>query len=462
MARPERSQRSAAPAQPRGAAGATARRPLAWLLGLPLLLALAWLASNLVDDRPQPRPAVLQIDPTVSASALTQALVALFAAAEPPAGGASPAAAGQAAAPPQLRPDTAPPMGCLRGQDCVAQWLAAMDDGTLAAQLRRQALLAQRCQAAVAPTLQPGAQLDSVFTEPPDIAWRADRDIAPHGRGALQCHQLLIGQALLAATAGDREVALRQLALSDRLARALVLGSRSLISQAISWNLLHRHYHALAAVAQRQPGWAAELLALAPALLAEALMPARWAAAESSYQQVMFDAMPTGCAASSAGWADPGRWSDCLSGQVWLPEANRQTAARQWLALLDRAAAAGPFQPPDAMTAARPGLWQHLHWRNTLGEWLLALGVPAYEPYALRQADVGLHQRALATALTATAERWPAAEFSTRLAATAPPALVERIRLADDGRALLAARWSRSTVDGEPQPPLRVPLPAAP
>lgn len=184
----------------------------------------------------------------------------------------------------------------------------ALADGSLAGQLPGHDPLRQRCEAALAPALQPGAALAQLFTGPLSLPLRLGADRASRGRGGVQCSKMLIGQALLA--------------------------------------------------------------------------------------------------------------------------------------------------------AARPRLWHHLHWRNTLDEWLLALGMPALAPYQSRQADVGLHHRALAAALTTSAVRCPTAEFSTRLAAFAPPTLAARILLADDGRTLLAARWGRSTVDGEPQPAIRVPLPA--
>jgi hypothetical protein len=141
----------------------------------------------------------------------------------------------------------------------------------------------------------------------------------------------------------------------------------------------------------------------------------------------------------------------------YLPELTAQTTAAYWLADLRLY---GHLQGPALVRAVRSkaepeaSWWRYLRWRNTLGNILIEVARPAFEPYALRQADLVLYQAALDFSQQLNAV--PSAERAGWWARqSVEPGIRERLTL--DGNALLIRTW-RGETDPAHAVPVRFPL----
>jgi hypothetical protein len=277
----------------------------------------------------------------------------------------------------------------------------------------------------------------------------------------VECSLWFAAQAALASTAGDRERTIGLLRQSQQLSHDLLVGSQTLIGNAVAWRLTQRHYQAVAAIASRQPGWADALQAFAAPLPPEALQPRRWMIAEAAFQHGVFGELAAGCVGAAAQAIPENDWSNrfiCWTGLGMLPEATRQELDRMWMATIEQGkdgAVAAVLRSPAPPTDA-PSWWQLLRWRNSIGSMLIAVAQPAFDGYLPRQANLELNRQTLALALAAQTQQVPPKARVEWLKSQAlPPEIQSRIALSDDGSALIARRWGHDT---EGQQPIRVPL----
>ncbi len=407
---------------------------LAWRVAGALAAALlvtlaAWAGCNLVDSPAAPTPGVLALPAPPGETPLHKALAML----RQPAGGAQiPAMKGAL-------------LACPPTDDCTARWLA--EAAQIGPALAPFAALGERCVAALA---------DLRFVEPLPADPSLNEPLAPHGTGASQCAAWLALDGLAAAQAGERERALQRLGQGQRLSQALLTGSHTLIANAIAWSVARRQYQATAAVLALQPGWAADLAPLAAELPAEALNPRRWVAAEAAWQRGVIVGLRGQCDDAQFELGPLTRAAVCTLGVGLLPELTRQEIDARWVQRLAAFEAGERAVATPAATGATP----HLAFRNTVGRMMLSLAEANYAGYFARQSDVELQRRAVALGTLLVAEAVPLAQRAEWLQRQALPATLKlRIRLAEDGRAIVARPWASDADPGVAPRPVRVPLP---
>ena len=455
-------------------------RGLAWALGgvsgALCLLVAAWAASNWRDDPPSPVPAVLQPGPPPAGSALFFSLQGLYA---PP--GVSPEAAGRAAWAAALQRAT--PSGlpvdhpteasaqagrlpalrmaawaCQAGQDCPQRLVTSVSAIALA--LQGHALLGERCAAALA---DPAVVYEAA--QPPVPGPMAPM---PSHFGAIGCGHWFNGQALVAAARGDRQAALQALQQGDRLAVALLVGARDLLSSGVAMAQLRRQHDTVAAVARlatqvpnprearTQAAWSDDLQALAAPLPPAALDVRRWVVAERLFGVGALDPVLR-CRPPNDKpdfWQETSQWLACKTGLGQLPNATRQAIDQRWLQAFQQAEAglypalAAGLQAEAAARAlpassvAGGGVsspaWA---WRNTWGQAWVGLTAHGLVHYHAKLADVDLQRQSLALALAAPAV--PPAERTAWLAQQNLPAHTRaRLRWQAGGTVLTARPWA--------------------
>lgn len=400
------------------------------LLGA-LALPLAWALTQGPDAEPRPLPPALQRPVAPAPSPVFERLQGLE--------------DGDAAA--QGERLARSPLGCGRGEDCAPRW--QRETAAIADALAQAAELGARCEAMAA--LQREGQ--------PYVEWLPPRlDPAtplPRFAAPRHCQHWWIGQALVAAAAGDDADARAQLQASRDWAVSSLAGARSLIGHVIAYAQLQQHLQAVAATALLQPGWAGVLEPLVQPWPEGLLRPDRWMPVEAAMARGAVDAADAACHADETEALQPlpmdgvARWL-CRHRLGWQPEATRQRLDAQWQARAERAAAgpeawlrASHTQP--AAPEAQAGAWSALAWRNTLGEWLVALVADdrLFDGYVARAADAELHRRLLAATLALRRDGVPPAGREAAWAAAGlPPELLARTRWEPEGRALAWRSWS--------------------
>lgn len=432
----------------RGIARVSLRGLLA-LLALLGVLMLAWLASNVVDDRDQPVPAALALPPNPPGSPLFFAVQGLLA---PP--GEAPEAVGRRewlqAAATGRGPDVGQrprlieglPLDCRAPQDCAQLLAASLPQ--LGRQLAPAALLGQRCGAALAG--------DQRYEEHLPARLHAASPL-PAYSGAVQCALWLSGQAVLAASRADRDAALRRLREGRQLAEALLVGCRMLVCEMVAVRMMELQLQGLGAVALLRPAWSADLIALLLPLPPQALAPGEWLKTEHALMRGSLDDLIAECGGGlatmllgvpSRALDLAGHWA-CKGRIGLLPQATRRAMDERWLRVM---ASAGPGLDAaldHAIAQRQSGLAapRGLAWRNTLGMALVGVleGAP-HDEYFARQADAELHRQALRTVLAVQVQRVPPAERATWLDRQDLPArLRSRLAWVDEGARLQVRPW---------------------
>lgn len=452
--------------------GRAGLRGLAWglggLLGLLLVVVAAWAASNWRDDPPAPVPAVLLPGPPPQGSPLFFTLQGLYAPA-----GSSPEAEGRAAWAAALRRasssgmpidvSTAAPVradglptlniaawACQPGEGCPQRLVAAVPAIALA--LQGHTLLGERCAAALA---DPSVVYQAA--QPPVPGPLAPM---PNHHGAVGCAKWFNGQALVAAARGDRPAALQALQYGDRLAVALLVGARDLLSSGLAMAQLRHQHDTLAAVAtlaaqapaqvdaREWAAWSAGLLSLAGTLPPAALDVRRWVVAERLFGVGALDPV-LHCRPPNDRpdfWLETPNWLACKTGLGQLPNATRQAMDQRWLQAFQQAEA-GLYPAlvaglrAEAAARAQPANGPAWAWRNTWGQAWVGLTGQGLVHHHAKLADVDLQRQSLALALAATTV--PSAERRAWLARQDLPAHT-RARLAwqADGKVLTARPWA--------------------
>lgn len=473
-------------------------RGLAWLTGGVLLLALAWVLSNLRDIEPAPRPAALALpapqlrdeanaffalvglnagadrDPAVAGRALWRSRLAFAAL---PHDQRYVKAAGEA----MVRSERealgsglpslagAPLMCDANHSNCAAQWIAQAD--ALAAQRQTHATLGARCE----------QLLDKSFAfeeKLPPLQSAAD-PLAPHISGAASCSKWLLGGAVMAWTQQRPGLAVVLLTQADRLNRALLAGSHSLVAQMIALRLARQTLNAVVTLAVRDPALAGALAPLLAPGPDQVQAVRRWIAVEAAFQQGMLREVSRTCLAiDDVVDRDSLSWGERLGGSLnrlvcrhrigWHPERTQVAFDARWLGLMaaldDGLPAAIGHQAVAAKDAAA-STW--LTWRNPVGNILMVVGEPAYVGYLTRHADLELHRETAALALAAQASGTAPAERSAWLVRQPHSALARgRIEWDAGGLALTARTWQQEYAGAAGFNPerdaIRVALPSAP
>jgi hypothetical protein len=442
-----------------------------------LAVATAWLASNLNDIAPRPRPAVLVLPtPTLPDDKNAFfALVGLQAEA-----GRDAAAVGRAlwqvnlarAALPQrerllasahadlnqrdaaatgtrLRAVTGAPLYCKTAADgCVAEWLAQPE--ALAAQRALWAVQGARCDA----LFTPGMGFEELRQSPLHYA----ADLSPHVSGAAHCSRWWRSGAVLAWQQDQPQQALSLLVKAARMDAALLAGGQSLISFVLSMSMARDTQATVVGLALRDAAFArlsAPLLASALTPVPDAVLVAaarRALVAESAHGLTVMaelaECLDPGEAGNqtSAGWAERRfqqmqRWQ-CRNRIGFHPVRIQRLFDDFWggavAALDDGLPAAVTYFDQQQARAGQRG-WQ---WHNTVGYILLDIATPSYGQYVRRAADLPLHTEAAALALAAAAQQVPAAE-RTAWAQRQPmsAALRERLRWDPSGQGFSVRTW---------------------
>jgi hypothetical protein len=438
-----------------------------------LLLVVAWLASNWNDAPPQPRPAALQLPSPVVPDDRNAyfALAGLHATA-----GREPSSAGQALWKLQLaratttrptsyaasveQPDSAieavlgkslPSIpGCDKVvADCVAQWIDQPDG--LIEQSKAHALLGQRCER----LLEGAFEFDEVLAPMRTVA----EPMAQHGIGALNCSRWLLGGAVLSWMQQDPARAIALLNRADRLNRALLESSHSLIGQMIAIRTTRNTLDTASALAVRDSGLASTLTHLLAPLPDQTKSIKRWMAVEAAFGRGMITelaGLTSNHAAVAASAGEPS--SDDFDLYQWLlrhrlgfhPERTVQANDAQWLRSIQELngglLAAISVRSSEA---ANNGLLNRPTWLNPVGNVLVSVGHPSYAGYLARHADLHLHHEAAALVIHATAANVPPAQRRAWLAQQPrSPLARERIDFADDGLVLSARTWQETSVPG--------------
>lgn|GEM_PF-5926294 len=459
-----------------------ALRVLGWAmaaaLGLPALVLLAWLASNWGDAPVQPRPAPLQLPATGVSEARNAhdalagvlalpdadpAQVARDERARTAAWLAKPLAERMAmVAQPRKTPQPVTrqsqprgePWFCPDGQAlCAITWL---DQHPALARQRETLAWGARCDAL--------ADNDLVIEEHIDQPLRLASVIAQHVTGATACTRWSQTGMAVAFAAGDAAALERELARADRLNRALLAGSRSLISTLVTARTAHSLLDLAATLAVRDAALAERLQALLAGWPAQAELARRWMVHESSFGAAALDEAFEYCldpvAEVQPAFVGNLGWSDRLTNSVnrlmcrhgiGLHRQRTQVYADAlWLerlAVLD----AGGLEALDrfSQTPEGGGLGG-LHWRNTFGAIMVDIGSATYGDHVRRQRDLELHHRLVSLVL---AMRRQGIEPGSRAGWLARQRLSaeerERIVVRDEGRTIAARGFAeRSPVVG--------------
>lgn len=422
-------------------------------LGVVLLLGVvlaAWLASNLFDSKPSPRPPELSlaVEQLPSERNDFYALVALLQA-DP---GPDLQRAGRDEWARLQRPDanqptavhlprpSGPPFVCPGQADCGQHWRAHTLE--LAAQLAGHAELSQRCVAVA-------ADFEFVEVLPPVLT--AAAPMASHGVAAATCSRWLGARAVVAWSQGDQAAALRDLVAADRMARKLLAGSRTLIGQAIAWRLARGSWQLVYMLGASDPAFAAQSAALLRPLSEAESTPARWTASEAAFQHAIVDEMLAACAGGASALIpadDLGelpRWA-CRTQLGMLPNQTHADLDEAWLSR--RAVARSHASLREALdhrkTAGSEVLSLTKYWRNSFSRILFDVGSPLYLDYLAREIDVDLHREALALALDAVVQQVPAAERPRWIMDRAQRSDLLRNRTVLEGRTLGVRTWQET------------------
>jgi hypothetical protein len=462
-----------------------------------LLLIAAWLASNWHDAPPQPRPEALQL-PTPSLPDDRNAyfaLAGLRAAADRDPGTAGQTvwkqqlasaaeAQGRLAAPAGQAPangaDSAlgtplpsmagPPLVCNEPMDaCVAQWIDNPD--ALSAQRKEHVLLGQRCDR----LLEGDLQFEEALAPMRTVA----EPMAQHGVGASDCSKWFLSGAVIAWAQQDRPHAIALLTKADRMNRALLGGSHSLIGQMIAVRVTRNTFGVVSALAVREPSLGAALMPLLAPLPDAVQSAKRWMVVEAAFQRGSITEMAAlsdeqAATVAGGGEATSGGF-DLLAGLFrrhigWHPERTAQAIDAQWLRSMRQldnglAAAIEAQSSEAAADSASNGLWHGVTWVNPVGSVLVNVALPSFAGYLARQADLALHRETAAVAVTAASADVPSAERRAWLAQQPrSPLARERIAWSDDGLALVARTWQETSVPHVQPPPrdaIRIPLPSS-
>ncbi len=334
------------------------------LLGLPFLLFLLWFLVNLRDVPAQPWPEALAL-PRNTLAPEHNLLVALEAAPAPDKDfGLS------------LNPCASP--------DCLADWRAGLDKQ--AEPRARSAAFGAACETL---TAQADLRFQDAMPETMRVGW-----LFPALTHVSRCHQWLLGRALTAAMGGEAAEPMRWLAQADRLDRAVLEGSRSLIAQMIGASMWGRKLSLLQGVALLQPSLSADLPALAQLDARHMLVRQHeWIRVEASVNRSAIDELTqAGCDARLLSGEVQRAWA-CFTAQGMQPEYSKQLFARRWqdaqvvLAQADTLPAALPALR-QALMQVPEGWWPRL--RHTVPLILDEVAGPVYPGYFERFGDLQL------------------------------------------------------------------------
>lgn len=391
-----------------------------------VVVVLAWLATNLIDIAPRPRPPELAVAQKSLTDERNRFFDLLVLTTERDATGLrragieawsrllrQPAAAADAdgrAADRPVPPMSGPPYVCPGGQQCASHWLRHA--AALATQLEKHAELGRRCESVAA-----RFEFEELLASPPSIA----SPVAPHAVGASACIGWFNARSVAAWHEGDLDATVRLLAEADMMSRRLLAGSRSLVGHAVAWRQVRNTWQTAHAIgvadARLWPG----LRGLFRPLATGDLHAKRWIPYEADFQHASVDEMLDRCSTDSAegeaGWL-VGRMCRWRLGM--LPNQSHADIDQGWLRTL-RAAGAGEQALLTDLIKAREaaeseGMFEALNWRNTVMRMLFDVGRPMYGQYLARAADVELHRAALSLALDMLAANVPAAERAEWLA----------------------------------------------
>ncbi len=344
---------------------------------------------------------------------------------------------------------SAPPLICTSHMDeCVAQWIDAAE--ALRRQRDTHALIGTRCE-----RLLDG---DFAFEEAlPPMRTMAE-PIAQHGVGASRCIRWFTSGAVLAWVRQDRDSVSAMLNRADRLSRALLEGSHSLIGHMLAARFARDTLATAAALGVRDPSLSAVLQPLLAPLPDSVKSIKGWMVVESAYLRASIETLEQQPTHLST-FADFDFVAWLTRNHIgWHPQRTLQRSDAQWLRSMQRLDA-GLHAAIDAFTreAAEDTLdeaWRSLTWVNPVGNMLIDIGRPAYTVYFARHADIELHREVAALAVNATAHRVPAAERRAWTAAQPlSTAARERISWSDDGLSLSARTWQETSAPDRRVPP---------
>ncbi len=477
--------------------------PLRWLwrllltaVLLALLVAAAWVLSNLQDADPAPRPAALllpapKLSPERNAA---YALMGLNAAADRDA-----AQLGRETQAVQTRlgqqwSDALSPadrsalmtaanaeIDALRGtslpqprdepwrcdeleNDCVSQVLAQAD--ALVQQRQSVAVVGARCDALMGNTAPVSA---FAFEEVLPTVWYPAVHLAGHIDNAALCGRWFRTAAVLALRQGRKEEAIRQLSRDNQLLRGLLAGSHTLIATQVSQSLLRLHMAVVSGMVLQDRTLAVSLLPLLAPWDSPEAVARRWVVAESAHAQgavlgVARD--PAEAPVEPFNDAQP-QWLQPLQRAAywaqryhlgWHPQRTVQLMDAQALAMLtdiDQGL-------PQALAAARQAdaavgtadAWRHLlrWWRNPFGRFYAETAKAAYVPCMARALDLELHREAARLALNAMQQAVaPAERASWAQQQTLSAPLRERLAWSAGGDTLTVRTWSADLHGPAPQ-----------
>lgn len=293
-------------------------RTLGLLLGLPLLLGLAWLALNSVDADPQPWPEALAL-PGNTLAAVDNPLLAL---------------------PSAHSPKGELSLGDCKADDCWDTWRTRLPQ--LAAVRAANPAFGAACEAAAA---REGLHFED--TMPGRMTMGVQADVS----GPSKCHTWLLSRALDATVAGDAAQTLRWLTQADRVDRAALGGGRSPIAQMAGLALWRRKLQVLYGAAQQQPAWATSLAPLAQ-LDGRQLLASQqaWVRVEANYGRAAVDSLrrDTCQVLRDASWF--ARTSCVVVAPLAQPEYMTQLFATRWMRVLT------VLDSADSLPAALPAL----------------------------------------------------------------------------------------------------------
>lgn len=282
---------------------------------------------------------------------------------------------------------------CQSGKlNCVKAWREQAD--TLRGLMAPLGALGERCERAAR-----AEGIEEVVAERTPDSPLAGLPIAelpmPRGSGLIGCMRWFAAHAVLAPTP---QLAFERLAQADKLARASLRGSRTLVTLSFSLAVLQRNWLVAADYAATEPGAdGAALLALLEPLPLDVLSPRAWIPFEAYFQRELMREF-TGYSCGESRHERDGlikvglcRW---LAGG--LPVQSLRDADARWQARL----ADLPTQGAAPCESLASGLWRDSErpwpsWRNTVPRWVLDTPQSHYGRYAARQLDAELLRQTL-------------------------------------------------------------------
>lgn len=259
---------------------------------------------------------------------------------------------------------------------------------------------------------------------------------------------------LLAQQRGDVATMRSHLQAGEALAAGLLRGSRSLLGSVIAWRIAEEHWQTVVALAAVQPELAPAMAAFIPALPAEAVDPARWMVSEAWFGRQIGRELSLGCElAEPRDLSAAQQPMTCSPSPIYMPNATQQLFDAHWLQALAMARG-GPLALLD--WAPEPqGLRLFAYaWRNTIGQILFDVAMPAWTGYAGRQANLLLQQHAATLALQAAAVT-PTQRPAWLAQQPIDARLRQRLRL--DGSHIVARTWPK---DASSPHEIRFPIPS--